>query len=388
MTDRMASLAGAYAGVLRMESRGFVASAAAAASPPLRAAATPTPMPTPSPVSGAAVRADEQQRLADRFAALLPGPRAWRSAFFGSGAQAMEAALRIARAHSGRPAIIKLSSGCLPGATPAWTEFGRPAGPVWRLPAPTPLHGDTAEHTLARLDELLAGPLRPERVAALVIEPLQADGSVQQLDGELLAALRQRCDWHHIQLVADETRCGLARTGRMMVMDHHPVQADLVVHAQGPDAPLPLAVVTGRAEVMQAAPDEGPWPEGPALQARALAVQEQHAVLDLIASQGLCDRADELGRQLAGVLMRAMAWQPRLADIRGLGSVLAVECLEGSLPDPSFARRVQARAAQRGLQLPVSGEAANVLRFPYPLAIDDSAFAALCVSVELALRGP
>lgn len=377
MVDRMASLAGAYAGVLHTESRGRVALSVASAAPPSRGGPARTgPVP------------DELQRLEARFTAGLPGRQSWRSSFFASGPQAMEAALRIARAHSGRPAIIKLSSGCLPGATPAWTEFGRPAGPVWRLPAPTPLHGDTSEHTLGRLHALLAGPLRPDRVAALVVEPLQAEGSVQQLDAELLAELRALCDWHHIQLVADETRCGLARTGRMTVMDHHPVQADLLVHAQGPDAPLPLAVVTGRAEVMQAAPDEGPWPEGPAQQARVQAVQSQHAVLDLIEGQGLCERAAALGHQLSGVLVRAMGWQPRLADIRGLGSVLAVECLEGSLPDPSFARRVQARAARHGVQLPVSGEAANVLRFPYPLAIDDAAFAALCAGVEQALRGP
>ncbi|WP_348755363.1 aminotransferase class III-fold pyridoxal phosphate-dependent enzyme [uncultured Aquincola sp.] len=355
MTDRTASLAGADGGVLP-----------AAAAPGLQ---------------------ESLQQLSARFSGLAPGARAWRSSFHGSGAQAMESALRLARAHSGRPAIIKLSSGCLPGATPAWTEFGRPAGPVWRLPAPTPLHGDTAEHTLGRLDELLAGPLRPHRVAALVIEPLQAEGSVQLLDADLLAELRRRCDWHHIQLVADETRCGLARTGRLRAMDHHTVQADLVVHAQGPDAPLPLAVVTGRAELMQAAPDEGPWPEGPSLLARAQAVRAQHAVLDAIERQRLCERAEQRGRQLVAVLVRAMACQPRIADIRGLGSVLAVECLDGSLPDPAFARRVQARAAQHGLQLPVSGEAANVLRFPYSLAIDDRAFDALCTAAELALRG-
>lgn len=330
----------------------------------------------------------EADGLAARFALAAPGPFAYRSAFFASAAQAMDSALRIARAHSGRPAAIKLSGSSLPGATPAWTEFGRPAGPVFRLRAPMPLHGDTADYTLSLLDEVLHRQLRPERVAALVIEPVQAEGSVLQLDDDFLAALRHRCDLHHILLVADESACGLARSGRPFAMAHHAARADLLVHAEGPDGPLPLAVVTGRAEVMQAAPDEGPWPAGAAQQARAEAEQAMHAVLDAIEQQGLCERADALGRRLSAVLGRAMAWQPRIADIRGIGSLLAVECLAGSQPDPGFALRAQARARQRGLLLPVSGERGNVLRFPYPLGIDEAAFAALLVTVELSLRGP
>lgn len=320
--------------------------------------------------------------LSDRLAAAAPGTRATRSGFYASGAQAMEAALRIARSHSGRPAIIKLTGSCMPGSAPAWTEFGRPAGPVWRLRAPMPLHGDRDEQVLERLDHVLQGPLRADRVAALVIEPVQGEGAAMLLSEDFVAALRERCDRHRILLVADEVHCGLARSGRLFAMAHHAALADLVVHAEGPDGLLPLAIVTGVAGVMQAAPDQGAF----TADGRKSAMAALHAVLDDIDQRRLCQRAELLGGQLLEVLGRAMAWQPRIADIRGVGSMLAIECMHGSDPDPAYARQVQERAMRRGLLLPVSGDWANVVRLPYALGIDDRAFAALLVTVELALR--
>lgn len=339
----------------------------------------PTPARPPAPPREACAAA----ALSARLVQALPLTGAGRAGFFGSGAQALEGALRIARSFSGRPAVIKLSGGCMPGSAPAWTEFGRPAGPVWRLRAPTPLHGDPDAQVLERLDQVLQGPLRADRVAALVIEPVQGEGSGTVLSDDFVAALRERCDRHHILLVADEVACGLARTGRMAAMSHHAVQADLLVHAEGPDGLLPLAVVTGPAAVMQAAPDDAMFGGD----GREPALAALQAVLDQIEQQRLCQRAEQLGRDLLAVLGRAMAWQPRIADIRGVGSMLAIECMQGSDADPAFARQVQSRAMQRGLLLPVGGDWANVVRVPYALGITDTEFSALLVTVELALRG-
>lgn len=354
--------------------------------PPLRGPGCPPDcLPACAVASAASGLADAAgaAALSARLAAAAPGTRPTRSGFYASGAQAMEAALRIARSHSGRPAIIKLTGSCMPGSAPAWTEFGRPAGPVWRLRAPMPLHGDRDEQVLERLDQVLQGPLRADRVAALVIEPVQGEGAGMLLSDDFVAALRERCDRHHILLVADEVHCGLARSGRLFAMAHHAAQADLVVHAEGPDGLLPLAIVTGTAAVMQAAPDQRAF----SAEGREPAVAALHAVLDEIDQRRLCQRAELLGRQLLAVLGRAMAWQPRIADIRGVGSMLAIECMHGSDADPAYARQVQERAMQRGLLLPVSGDWANVVRLPYALGIDDRAFAALLVTVELALRG-
>jgi 4-aminobutyrate aminotransferase-like enzyme len=188
-----------------------------------------------------------------------------------------------------------------------------------------------------------------------------------------MRGLRRLCDEHGILLIADEIQTGFARTGKWFAMEHHDVAPDLMTTAKSLAGGFPLSAVTGRAEVMDA---PAPGGLGGTYAGNPMAIAAALAVLDVIEQEGLVQRAQQLGEVMRGRLVALRARVPRIAEVRGLGAMLAIELcqLGGHTPDPDFTRAVQARALERGLMLLTCGVYANVIRFLFPLTIPEHLF--------------
>ena len=320
--------------------------------------------------------------LAERLVALAPVPGPAKATFFSTGAEAVENAVKIARAATGRPAVIAFS-GAFHGRTmlgmaltgkvvPYKVGFGPFPGDVWHIPFPRALHGVTSADAIEALHRLFKADVEPQRVAAIIVEPVQGEGGFYPAPPELLRALRQECDQHGILLVADEIQTGFARTGRWFAMHHHEVAPDLMTVAKSLGAGLPISAVIGRAAVMDA---PGPGGLGGTYAGNPLAIAAAHAVLDVIEEEGLVERANVLGRRLRERLEGLRKRVPRIAEVRGPGAMLAVEFMEpGGGPAAEFAKAAQQRALQAGLLLLTCGVHANVIRFLFPLTIEDRVF--------------
>lgn len=319
--------------------------------------------------------------LAERLCKLTPGAFPKKATFFSTGAEAVENAVKIARAFTGRPGVIAFS-GAFHGRTllgmaltgkvvPYKVGFGPFPGDIFHIPFPAALHGITTADSLEALHRLFKADIDPKRVAALLVEPIQGEGGFYPAPPELMRALRKECDEHGILLVADEIQTGFARTGRYFAMHHHDVVPDLMTVAKSLGAGLPISGVVGRADVMDA---PGPGGLGGTYAGNPLAVAAAHAVLDVIEEEKLVERANQLGERLRGRLKGLASRVPQLAEVRGPGAMLAVEFLSGGEPDADFTRAVQARALERGLLLLTCGVHANVIRFLFPLTIPDAVF--------------
>ncbi|WP_028454141.1 4-aminobutyrate--2-oxoglutarate transaminase [Chitinilyticum litopenaei] len=334
--------------------------------------------------------------LAERLNALTPGSHAKKTAFFSTGAEAVENAVKIARAATGRSAVIAFSGGfhgrtmmgmALTGkVAPYKTGFGPFPAEVYHAPFPNALHGVGVEPALKALHELFKADVDPQRVAAIIVEPVQGEGGFYVAPPEFMRALRGLCDEHGIVLIADEIQTGFARTGRWFAMDHYDVLPDLMTLAKSLAGGYPLSAVTGRAELMDA---PNPGGLGGTYAGNPLAIAAAHAVLDVIAEEGLNARANALGERLKARLHELETTIPQMADIRGPGAMVAVEFIDpaSGRPDADFAKAVQARALARGLILLSCGTYGNVLRFLFPLTIGDETFAEGLAILESALRG-
>jgi len=322
-------------------------------------------------------------RLAERLNALTPGTHAKKTTFFSTGAEAVENAVKIARVATGRSGVIAFT-GAFHGRTmmtmaltgkvvPYKVGFGPFPGEVWHVPFPMALHGVTTADAIEALHRLFKADVDPKRVAAIVVEPIQGEGGFYPAPPELLRALRAECDEHGILLVADEIQTGFARTGRWFAMHHHDVLPDLMTVAKSLGAGLPLSGVVGRAELMDA---PAPGGLGGTYAGNPVAIAAAHAVLDVIEQEQLVKRANQLGERLRERVGGLRSRVPQIAELRGPGSMLAVEFMKpaGGGPDPDFAKRVQARALERGLVLLTCGVHGNVIRFLYPLTIQDAVF--------------
>jgi len=320
--------------------------------------------------------------LAERLNALTPGTHAKKTAFFTTGVEAVENAIKIARAATRRPGVIALT-GAFHGRTymgmaltgkvvPYKTGFGPFPGSIFHVPAPVALHGVSVADTLRAINHLFKADIDPEQVAAIIIEPIQGEGGFYVAPPELMRALREVCDRHGIVLIADEIQTGFARTGKMFAMEHYDVLPDLMTLAKSLAGGVPLSAVCGRAEIMDA---PAPGGLGGTYAANALAIASAHAVLDVIADERLCARAERLGQALRTRLNALRAKVPGISDVRGLGAMIAMEFAkaDGS-PDPDFTKLVQQRAQAAGLLLLTCGVHANVVRFLFPLTIEESVF--------------
>ncbi|EMG2595899.1 aminotransferase class III-fold pyridoxal phosphate-dependent enzyme, partial [Klebsiella pneumoniae] len=206
-----------------------------------------------------------------------------------------------------------------------------------------------------------------------ILEPIQGEGGFNVAPADFMQALRDLCDTHGILLIADEVQTGFARTGKLFAMQHYEVKPDLMTMAKSLAGGFPLSGVVGRAEVMDA---PAPGGLGGTYAGNPLAVAAAHAVLDVIAEEQLCQRAEQLGSHLQEVLNQARATCPAIVDVRGRGSMVAVEFNDPQTgePSPEFTRLVQQKAQENGLLLLSCGVYGNVIRFLYPLTIPDAQF--------------
>ena len=319
--------------------------------------------------------------LAERLCELAPVKPA-KAAFFNAGAEAVENAVKFARAYTKRPAVIGFEGGfhgrtllavSLTSKThPYKAGLGPFAPEVYRVPFPNSYRGPSAEEALAALERALVTQVAAETVAAIVIEPVQGEGGFIVAPPEFLQGVRALCNEHGIVLVADEVQTGFGRTGRMWGIEHSGVEPDLVTLAKSIAAGLPLSAVVGKAEIMDAPGDSaigGTYVGNPVAQAAAL------AVLDVFEEEGLAARAVAIGETIRS---RMLAWQERwdaIGDVRGLGAMMAIELVEDretKAPAAELASRVVEAATERGLLLLKCGIYSNCIRVLTPLVITDS----------------
>ena len=321
--------------------------------------------------------------LAEKMNRLTPGAFAKKTIFFSTGAEAIENSIKIARTATGRSGVIAFS-GAFHGRTMlAMTLTGKVApykagfGPfppeIYHAPFPIDLHGTSVDDALAGIERLFKADIDPARVAAIVIEPVQGEGGFYVAPPELLRRLRELCDAHGMLLIADEVQSGFARTGRWFAMEHAGVEPDIIVTAKSLAGGFPLSAVTGRADVMDAA---APGGLGGTYAGNPVAIAAALMVIDVIESEQLVARADRLGNALRHTLDELRKTEPRIAEVRGLGAMIGVEFIDprSGLPDPEFAKRVQANALDAGLLLLTCGIHFNVIRFLMPLTIPDPIF--------------
>ncbi len=333
--------------------------------------------------------------LAERINRITPGSHAKKTAFFSTGAEAVENAVKIARAATGRPGVIAFG-GAFHGRTmlgmaltgkvvPYKVGFGPFPGDIYHLPFPNALHGVTQEAALKALQQVFKADIDAARVAAIIVEPVQGEGGFYMVPPEFMRALRQVCDDHGILLIADEVQTGFARTGKLFAMEHYDVLPDLMTLAKSLAGGMPLSAVCGRAEIMDAAQPGG---LGGTYAGNPLAVAAAHAVLDVLEEERLAERANHLGGKLKARLQALRQQVPQIADVRGPGGMVAVEFKHPGTgePDVDFLKRVQSRALDGGLLLLSCGTYGNVIRFLFPLTIADATFDEALDLLEHALR--
>ena len=319
--------------------------------------------------------------LAERLCELAPIENA-KAAFFNAGTEAVENAIKFARAHTGRPAVIGFEGGfhgrtllslTLTSKThPYKAGLGPFAPEVYRVPFPNDYRGPDAATALEALERALITQVAAETVAAIVIEPIQGEGGFIVAPKEFLEGVRRICDEHGIVMVVDEVQTGFARTGKLFAIEHYDIEADLITVAKSIAMGLPLSGVIGKAEIMDAPGDSavgGTYVGNPVAQAAAL------AVLDVIGEEDLCARASVLGETMRA---RMEDWQgrfPQIGDVRGLGAMLAIELVKDPAtkePDADLATAVVEEATRNGLLLLKSGIYSNCIRVLSPLTLSDA----------------
>ncbi|ABN00155.2 4-aminobutyrate--2-oxoglutarate transaminase [Burkholderia mallei] len=333
--------------------------------------------------------------LAEKINARAPIAQPKKTAFFTTGAEAVENAVKIARAYTGRPGVIAFAGGfhgrtmmgmALTGkVAPYKIGFGPFPGDVFHAPYPNALHGVTSADSIAAVETLFKADIDPKRVAAIIFEPVQGEGGFNPAPAEFVRALRKLCDAHGILLIADEVQTGFARTGKLFAMEHYDVSADLMTIAKSLAGGMPLSGVVGRADVMDAA---APGGLGGTYAGNPLAVAAAHAVLDVIDKEKLAERATVLGDKLKAKLAALRAELPQIVDVRGPGAMVAAEFVDPHTraSDAAFTKRVQTLALERGLLLLICGVDANVIRFLFPLTIEDAVFDEALGILESVLR--
>jgi 4-aminobutyrate aminotransferase len=332
--------------------------------------------------------------LAERINALTPGDHTKKTAFFSSGAEAIENAIKIARASTGRPGIIAFSGGfhgrtlmasALTGkVAPYKIGFGPFPSEIYHLPFPIELHDVSVEDSIKALHMLFKTDIEATRVAAIVIEPVQGEGGFYVTPPALMTALRKECDEHGIVLILDEVQTGFGRTGKLFAAEHYDIMPDIMVMAKSLAGGTTLSAVCGKAEIM-----DGPAPGGlgGTYAGNPLAIAAAHAVIDIIEKEQLVARANDLGEKLMSRLKAAQAKVPALKQVRGLGSMIAAEFFDPATNQPSAdaMKRVQQAALEEGLILLSCGIHNNVIRFLYPLTTEDAVFDEALAIIDRAL---
>ena len=322
---------------------------------------------------------EEYIAVAERLNKITPGSFPKKTLFVTTGAEAVENAVKVARAATGRTAIVSFA-GAFHGRTmmgmaltgkvvPYKKGFGPFPAEVYHAPFPKPYYELSAEEAMAGMQQLFAADVDPARVAAIIIEPVQGEGGFYVAPFEFLRELKKLCEQHGILFIADEIQTGMARTGKMFAIEHAGVIPDLIVTAKGLGGGFPLAALTGKAELMDAALPGG---LGGTYAGSPVGLSAATAVLDIMEEENLPDRAVKLGKIIKGRLedMQKKNEFSCIGDVRGLGAMVAVELVKDRVtkaPNADLTTAVLAKCQEKGLLILSCGTNANVVRFLAPL---------------------
>jgi len=317
--------------------------------------------------------------LAGRLLAVSPFPDG-RAVFVSTGAEAVENAVKIARAYTGRPGIIafggsfhgrtNLCMGLTGKVVPYKKGFGPFTPEIFHVPFPTNYLGVSSEDSLHSLEQLFKSEIEPGRVAAVIIEPVQGEGGFYPAPEGFLGSLREICDRYGIVFVCDEIQTGFGRTGRLFACEHEAVVPDVITLAKGLAGGFPIAAVIGKREIM-----DGPEPGGlgGTYAGSPVGCAAGLAVLDVIEKEDLCNRALDVGQRIDESLRRLQSRFPdRIGDVRAKGAMVAMELIrngDAGRPDADLTRALIAEAAKGGLLLLSCGVRGNVIRVLTPLTI-------------------
>ncbi len=320
--------------------------------------------------------------LAEQLNALAPGPTPKKTIFLTTGAEAVENAIKIARYHTNRSAIIAFGGGfhgrtlaciALTGKVqPYKAGFGPMMPEVFHVPFPMPYHGISEADSLHAIEQLFKADVDPARVAALIIEPVLGEGGFYIASPTFLQALRALCDRHGIVMIVDEIQTGFARTGRMFAIEHAGVEPDLMTVAKSIAGGVPLSAVIGKAAIMDA---PAPGGLGGTYGGSPLGCAAGLAVLEVMREEQLPARANRLGATLIARLRELQGRHRCIGDVRGLGAMVAMELVRdgrADAPDADLTRALVQAAGRRGLVLLSCGIYSNVIRFLAPLTIPDA----------------
>jgi 4-aminobutyrate aminotransferase/(S)-3-amino-2-methylpropionate transaminase len=320
--------------------------------------------------------------LAERLLERSPFTGPAKAAFFNAGTEAVENAVKFARAYTRRPAVIAFE-GAFHGRTllslsltskthPYKAGLGPFSPEVYRAPFANTYRGPSARAALEALERTLVTQVAAESVAAIVVEPVQGEGGFMVAPPEFMEGIRRICDDNGIVMVVDEVQTGFGRTGKLLAIEHYDVEPDLITIAKSIAAGLPLSGVLGRAAIMDA---PGPNAVGGTYVGNPIAQAAALAVLDVIDEERVVDRAAALGDTIRA---RMLGWQERyeeIGDVRGLGAMLAIELVhdrESKDPAPELVSAVCDAAFRNGVLLMSAGIYSNVIRVLVPLTIEDA----------------
>ncbi|MCG9962760.1 MAG: 4-aminobutyrate--2-oxoglutarate transaminase [Shewanella sp.] len=318
-------------------------------------------------------------QVCEKLNQLVPGDFAKKTALFTSGSEAVENAVKVARAYTKRAGVIAFTSGyhgrtmaalALTGKVAPYSKgMGLMSANVFRAEFPCALHGVSDDDAMASIERIFKNDAEPSDIAAIILEPVQGEGGFYAVSPAFMQRLRALCDREGIMLIADEVQTGAGRTGTFFAMEQMGVSADITTFAKSIAGGFPLSGITGRAQVMDAI---GPGGLGGTYGGNPLACAAALAVLEVFEEEKLLERANAIGERIKSALNTMQVEHSQIADVRGLGAMIAIELMEDGKPAPQYCAQILAEARNRGLILLSCGTYGNVLRILVPLTVSDT----------------
>ena len=345
---------------------------------------------------------DSYVELAEKLTRITPGNYAKKAMLVNSGAEAVENAVKIARAATGKPGVIAFEAG-YHGRTlltmtltskvkPYKHQFGPFAPEIYKIPSAycyrciyKSTYPECGLHCLEAFERFFISEVAPDNIAAMIIEPVQGEGGFIVPPQEFLPGLKQICEQNEILFIADEVQTGFARTGKMFAVEHYGVVPDLITLAKGIASGMPLSAVVGKAEIMDA---PTPGRVGGTYGGNPVACAAALATLELMAQEELCIRAENIGATIRGRMQQLQQRYPQIGDIRCLGAMVAIELVKDpktKAPAKDEVGQIIQACFKRGVLTMGAGIFGNVIRFLPPLVISDSQLAAALDLFELAV---
>lgn len=320
--------------------------------------------------------------LAERINAKAPGNFAKKTLFLTTGAEAVENAIKIARAHTSRSGVIAfgggyhgrtlLTLGLTGKVVPYKTGFGPFPAEVFHARFPNALHGVSVDDAIESIEHIFKNDIEASRVAAMIVEPVQGEGGFNVAPPEFLQRVRALCDQHGIVMIADEVQTGAGRTGTWFAVEQSGVAPDLITMAKSMAGGFPISAVVGRAEIMDA---PAPGGLGGTYAGSPLACAAALAVLEVFDEENLLQRSRDVGQRITSRLQALAKDHPCIAEVRGLGAMVAMElCKNGDphQPDADLTKALAVEAMNRGLIILTCGTYGNVVRILVPLTASDT----------------